>query len=157
MILSTHYMAGMAVAGQTESWLLMPIASLVSHFLLDRIPHWEYLDTTKQIKSHFHLVLIDLFAPAIFFLFLFSKGFLNLQDLLWLNLGGFFGILPDGLVFLKHITKSKNIWLKKFFNFHRNNHTLIDLPRFWGIITQGTIISLCLYLIFIAKIGRAHV
>ncbi len=151
MILSTHFVFGMAVASQTDSRLLMPALSLASHFLLDRIPHWEYLDNAKQIKNNFHLVFLDLLSPTIVSCLFFYWGWINFETLFWLNLGGFFAILPDGIVFLRYITKSKNIWLKKFFNFHRKNHTLVDLNKYWGIITQVFIIFLSVGLIFIAK------
>lgn len=151
MILSTHYAVGMAVASQTDSFILMPLLSMASHFLLDRIPHWEYLENEKQIKSNIPLIFLDLVAPAALSLLLFSSGALDFQSVFWLNWGGFFGILPDGIVFLKVVTKSKNSWLKKFFQWHRKNHTLIDLKPFWGIVSQGTIIFLSMVLVSIAK------
>lgn len=151
MILSTHYVVGMAVASQTGSPLLMPLLSMASHFILDRIPHWEYLENEKQIKNNIPLIFLDLVAPAALSLLVFSSGALDFQNLFWLNLGGFFGILPDGMVFLKIVTKSKNIWLKKFFNFHRKNHTKTDLGRFWGIATQSTIFLICAIVVSIAK------
>ncbi len=151
MILSTHYAVGMAIASQTDYWLLMPIASLISHFVLDRIPHWEYLDSSKQIKNNIPIIALDLLFPATVSLMLFANGILDFKELFWLNLGGFFGILPDGLVFLKIVTRSKNAWLKGFFKFHRKNHTLKNLKPFWGALSQAIIIVTCLGLISIAK------
>jgi hypothetical protein len=116
MTLSAHAVVGAALS---SAFRLNPGASLLigfmSHFLLDRVPHWDYelpsanidevnpfnndLPINRQAWRDWSKIGLDVFLGLSFtFIFFLSNG----QNFSWLSLlaGALGGMLPDGLQLL---------------------------------------------------------
>jgi len=160
MTLATHAVVG---AGVASAFGLMPggafCAGFASHFLLDRLPHWDYelksatinkvdpLKSTwtinRQATRDFIKISFDLllgFSLALIFFAGNGQGY-------WLSIlfGAFGGMLPDGLQFL--YLKLRREPLTLFFRFHSLMHSSIKIKNtFWGLFLTALVFSFALIL-----------
>lgn len=147
MILSTHYITGAALASQVDSLPLIVILPIFLHFVLDMIPHWEYIDKAEEIKTHYHYILLDLLVGPLLILSIYIWGALDFHKLVWLQIGAFFSLLPDGASFLYLAIFPRSKALKKFFSLHQKIHNDIKPRKFLGISVQAVIFLMSLLLI----------
>jgi len=149
MILSTHFVAGAAVASYTDSPILLAVLPLFLHFLLDMFPHWEYLDEFSELKQRITQtkLALDIAAGPLFVLFavFFSYG-TDLKKLFWFFFAGAVGVFPDALSFF-HFLFPRNKILKKIFNFHQFIHSRKELDWKVGTFIQLLIDALAIFLI----------
>lgn len=146
MILTVHLLAG-AVIAQNFPYLIPGLFSaFLSHYFLDFLFHREYLIKNileKRWRNSFFdflKVVLDLLF-GIFLVLVFSK------NILLAFVGGFFGILPDGMTFL-FLLFPRNKFLKKHYYFHRRViHFFANkkIPLFWGIFNQVLLFSIAVY------------
>ncbi|MFH0876186.1 MAG: hypothetical protein V1859_09690 [archaeon] len=148
MLFIPHIIIGLAVGKFIHPLLLIAIISILSHFALDALPHWDIvlnkpdgqrmnLKTWKRQplitkEKVFLLTLIQLILTLIVALII--KGENRVQALV---VGGFFGIFPDLLD-----------WILVFFNLpsiHFFKHKHISLLP--GLLLQVSISLLGLYII----------
>ena len=47
MVLVPHMLVGAAIGSQVSSYWLAFLFGLMSHYLLDSLPHWDYLQKFK--------------------------------------------------------------------------------------------------------------
>lgn len=158
MLLAPHVLVGAAIAATVPNPLLGLVFAFLSHFLLDRIPHWEYsIEPLKEIKTKgtrhcmpiLRRVAIDIAAG--FILMIFALALHKGESSFFLALfGGFFGILPDGLAMLFFLRKDNGLLsrgLKILYAFHQKIH--FDkkkvLPLRIGLATQAIAVLLALY------------
>jgi len=152
MILTSHIIVSGLLGATTKNYFLAALFGLVSHYVLDGIPHWDYLSDefesrTKTEKNFFKnkkfwneifKISIDIFIGLIFiFTILKISGY---QSRIAVIISIFFGILPDPLGLLYWITKWKFIkWNADLQEFvHHSIHSKIN-QKFWsGIIIQTT-------------------
>lgn len=161
MLLAPHILVGAAVAASTPNPLLGLIFAFLSHFLLDRIPHWEYsIDPLKQIKTMgakrcmpmFRRVALDLSIGLIVLILALALSKNDAPSLIYI-FGGFFGIFADGLSFLLFLAPKNAILvklLKSFYALHRGVHfnKKMGLPPLRiGLATQAIAVLLALYFI----------
>ena len=59
MILTPHILAGAAIGANSSNFLTAFIFGLASHFVLDALPHWDYIDKI-DISRPSHLIKIGL-------------------------------------------------------------------------------------------------
>jgi len=122
MILSTHFIAGAAVASQTNNPAILVILPLTIHFVLDFIPHWEYVEEAAELKHKIPQLILDLLSgPLAILLVSYYVYGLDFGTIIWLFIGGFMGVLPDGFSFL-YFCYPRNRFLKKLFSFHESIH-----------------------------------
>ncbi len=119
MIITVHFLFGAILITTIPNIFLAVFLIIITHYLLDIIPHWEYsIENIK--KKNWKKSLPDFLKLAIDFLisvlivFLFSKN-----PALALT-GGFLSIIPDGLIFLQLVMPNKI--LKAHLNFHNKFH-----------------------------------
>jgi hypothetical protein len=160
MLLAPHIIVGAAVAAQFSNPALGLGFAFLSHFLLDRIPHWEYsVEGLKNIKTSgikkclplLKKVFLDVSAG---FLVAGLASFLSQDDIpLWAWLfGGLFGALPDSFSFLLFLKRGSNgllyNFLKVFYMLHQRVHysKKNGLPPLRiGLSTQAIAVLLALY------------
>lgn len=167
MILTPHLIVGATIGAKIHSLWLVIILSLASHFILDKIFHWEYSSgknsffrkfrETRDLKSLFMFVgqmIVDaLVGLAIVFVSMKIKGLLDTESLKYVLIGCFFSILPDitlGTSFLfKNSTISKNYFIihNKYLHFKREIEKEGKLT-FLGIFTQIIVVVISLLLLF---------
>ena len=136
MILTPHIIAGAALATQINNPILLAISALTLHHFLDVTPHWDY-DIYRSKKKTAIKVGIDIVVASIIILYLVWD--LRLEKQISIILGGFFGVLPDGLLFINIISGRK--LFVRFVKFHDFWHHLIikkdkKPPLVLGLATQ---------------------
>lgn len=152
-----HILFGIVIGLEFHSaWLIIPIA-LLSHFILDYIPHWdgffdkEYFQETgiaRITKRDFIVKFIDfsfMVLITVFFYYIYIRGGSSLIDKSDLVLGAIMALLPD-IVKIGYFTRLKR---KKSFNNYLHFHSRIQKDISWkkGLITQGILlVILLLYL-----------
>ena len=159
MLLAPHILVGAAVAASTSNPILGLLFAFLSHFILDRIPHWEYsAEALKTIPTKGILyvapilrrVALDITAGFVVLIVAVAISSDNIPFTAW-AFGGFFGILPDGLSFLLFTRRKNGRWgkfLKIFYLFHQKAHfdKKMGLPPLRiGLSTQAIAILLALY------------
>ena len=144
MVLTPHLLVGAAIATNIRFLPLALALAFLSHYFLDFLPHLEYSIENIQEKRwksslpDFLKVFLDISIGA-FLVFIISKNFFLAGT------GGFFAILPDGLIFLGLIFPSKLLTLHD--TFMKRIHFLKDkkISPFWGILCQSLIIAVAIY------------
>lgn len=161
MVLTPHSVVGAAIA---SAFKLNPLSALIagfaSHFLLDRIPHWDYeLDSATideenplnndipirggSLKDWLKIGFDLLLGPCLVLVFFKLNG----QDMSTISLlaGAFGGILPDGLQFLYMKFRREPFIL--FYRFHNLMCSTIKIKgTLWGPFWQAVVIFLALIL-----------
>lgn len=154
MILIPHILVGAVIGAKIKHFGWIVILGLISHLILDRIPHWDYANDAlkKFVKNKCYKILfvfilqviIDaLIGLAIVFLIVWKKELLNLRDLQFISAGILVSILPDFLLGIASIVGAFYNKFKKittgYINFHKNvlHHPKhIKKPTWLGVSTQ---------------------
>lgn len=149
MILSTHFITGATVASFTDNPPTLIVSALILHFVMDVIPHWQYVYTIPGLKKKRNqaFTALDLLAGPLIIAIL--VGTADLSRLLWLYLGGILAMLPDFFSFLSIIFPN-NILLEKMLYFHdvlqKKSHRY-GRVKIIGITTQLTVIFLAFWVL----------
>ena len=117
MVLTPHILAGAALGASITNPAAAAVGAFALHFALDAIPHWDY-DIYSSRKKAALKVGADLAIAGIAVLFLIRH--MPPEQQISTLIGGFFGVLPDGLLFLSFIFKNK--YLDRFARFHNVWH-----------------------------------
>jgi hypothetical protein len=127
MILTPHILVGAAIGAKTQNLGLIVILGILSHFILDKIPHWDYqclgiknFKKTKNFKAlffNFLKIAIDgLIGLLIVLLVIWQKNILNLNYLPFILFGIFTCLLPDIALGFSLFFSGK--FAKKYIDFH---------------------------------------
>lgn len=139
MILIPHILVGAVIMKfMPHNFWIIPMI-FFSHYLLDMIPHREYLDMDLSIKKAAWKIFLDFFVGCglVFYFLGFSW---------WLILGMICAILPDSPILLYAFRRENKI-LKSYFNFNDFLH-FYALPPVWlGILTQLSVVLIGLILL----------
>lgn len=152
MLLTPHTFVGVAIASAVQNPILAFILAFISHFLGDKIPHWDFYSNTKRedrIKGWRPLAVMgDLAVGVAVGVAFTSYYFWGLNDP---NLAfraficGIASVLPDALSSITIIGDKENKFLKSLNTIQSKMQFQAPLP--WGIITQVIIILVSLYFI----------
>ncbi|OIO17604.1 hypothetical protein COV56_02855 [Candidatus Kuenenbacteria bacterium CG11_big_fil_rev_8_21_14_0_20_37_9] len=120
--------SGLLIGNQIGNPWLAFLMGVISHFVLDAIPHdirelneWQNRDNNKKkqaIEGYF-----DAFFILLLTIFLLSINKLSLGQTTVSALVGVF--MPDLLWIMPWVFNYKNKWLEKYENFHLTVHKLI--------------------------------
>jgi len=118
MFITPHMLAGAVVGVKVSSPWTAIFLGLFSHYLLDFLPHWDYLKELKiDKKEHFFLkIFLDLIIGTIIVLFLVW----NMPNKIIILIAISFALLPDFLEFIYINFKVKK--LEFLSNFHHKIH-----------------------------------
>jgi len=164
MILTPHILVGATIGIKTKKSLLIIILGLLSHFILDIIPHWDYslsnirhFSTTKDYNLLFidiSKILIDVIIGLLIVIFILRKKImLNKNYIPYVVLGIFVSVLPDILWVLAGFVE--NELLDKFVTFHHHLHYKPQkegMVTFLGLITQ--IVTILIAILFLNHIPQ---
>jgi hypothetical protein len=121
MILSPHFLASAALAAHIKRPILIVIFALILHFFIDRVPHWDYkVSGTSKLRAGL-LVAADLFFGAIVVAVIALAKNWTFHYYFLVNLGVFFGLLPDGLIVLWKMYP-QNRYLSTYHYFKKKFH-----------------------------------
>lgn len=148
MIITSHMLVGAAIGVQSPNIWTAFCFGVISHYLLDFIPHWEYLETIKITKAnHLMKIFIDFIIGVIVILIIF--WFFPFNKIIIIS--GIFGaLLPDFIEFLYKNFKIK--FLRPLVIFHNKIHYFKDVS-FWPGLPGALIVLLLSILTIFRKWG----
>lgn len=146
MLLLSHTITGAVIGQKINDPTIIILLAFTSHFILDRIPHWNYNVPDKFDLWEFSKTLPDIITSILVylvFLFAYPDQWLNI------SLGVCFAILPDFLTLTQYIPGLK-ILFKSLNKFHLKiqGHINKRYKTFWGLLSQIIYITL-LIIIFV--------
>jgi hypothetical protein len=167
MLITPHVLVGGAlgslVSTTNEGRIIGFAAGLVSHYLLDAVPHWERLFGPKDNSSirnipaskwpaHvFVQAAIDVFVGFALLLVLaegYSRSLWSSSPVFWAGLGAALPDLIDNVPFWKHKTRTIPV-LSLLEKLHRAAHIKSEsqkkLPKYTGLYTQILCIALAIF------------
>lgn len=152
MLETPHVALGIAIAIKTGNpWVAIPL-SLASHFLLDKVPHWNphfYTETKKYgkpKKNSTYLAIADESVAIILTLFIAYSFWPDINKSILILVCSLLSVLPDQIKFPYFFFNLHSGFIKKWVDFERNIQ--VEVKPFWGIITQITVVLSSLFWIF---------
>jgi len=145
MLSIAHGSTGALIASKIPNpFISFPII-LASHFLEDRIPHWDVGQGLTEGKKR----KLDAFLQELFFDFplsiiivyaLFQIG----RPFDWhIWFGWFVGLLPDIVEFPYLFLRIRGKYINRFASFHNSFHQSTP-SKFWGLLPQAFVLLLIL-------------
>ncbi|MEX1995189.1 MAG: hypothetical protein WD887_00215 [Candidatus Saccharimonadales bacterium] len=149
MVAINHALTGGLVAVAIGKPVLALPAALVSHFLIDMLPHWNY-QVPGGPKLRPILIGIDMLASAAVLIFI-GLG-LGTETKLFIA-GGILGIVPD-LMWAPYILHSRPAPMDKKTPLHmvRRLHLKIQ----WNESTRGLVVEMAWLLLMLLLIFRLN-
>ena len=137
MTLTNHFMTGVGIAVLTKNpYIAFPLA-LVSHYVLDSLPHYGFKIWDQRNQGKFKIVfrtmlVLDVILFSLFFNFLLSS---NVPS--WYYFAGLFAYLPDLAWWYIWAIPEKFGTVRAELNFINRFHSNIQkFERLWGVIPE---------------------
>jgi len=152
MLETPHVALGAAIAIKVGNpYLAIPLA-LASHFLLEKVPHWNpHLNT--EMKKHGHLtnktkliIALDTTLALGLGIIVALKALPNSSLSILVIASSFASIIPDLLESPYFIFGVRNKYIQRWIALQKKIQ--IDTTPFWGILTQVVVLLSTLYWIF---------
>jgi hypothetical protein len=147
-----HVIVGAAIAARVVNPLLSFPLILGSHFLLDKVPHWNpHLNTemkkygyiTRESKT---IIVIDSTIAALSGLYIASLYLPDTSRAAVILFGGLLGVLPDIIEAPYFFLKQKTAFIDKWIKFQKSIQ--VDAPIVPGLTTQILTSVVALWWIF---------
>ena len=139
MLETPHALVGMVIAAAIPNPLVSLPLALLSHFVVDMLPHWNWEPDTRPLSLLG--IILDLILLEILTVYFVAHS----SQPLTLATGSFLAILPD-LLEAPHIFFGfHNKYLQKLYDFQKsiqNKATVVP-----GILTQLLLSALCLLIL----------
>lgn len=152
MLETPHVIVGAAIATKVGNpYLAIPLA-FMSHFVLDRIPHWnphfftESNKFGKPIKSSIAIAVVDELIALGSGLYIAYQFIPDYKMVATIMACCFFSVLSDQIKYPYFFMNVKKGFLAKWVKLERSMQ--IEVSPFWGITTQTLTILTSLYWIF---------
>lgn len=147
MLSIAHGPTGAFIASKISNPLISFPLILASHFLEDRVPHWDVgqgLTSQKKSKkmAFFQELFFD-FPLSLLIIYLFFQAGRPFDWRPWF--GWFIGLLPDFIEFPYIFLQNRSPFIKKFAAFHSWTHRSTP-HKFWGLLPQGLVLLAILLL-----------
>ena len=146
MVITPHMLVGAAIGVYSKNIETAFLFGLISHYLIDFLPHWEYLTQPKISKVSDALkIFLD------FFIGLAAVSFLvwNSHAKIIIAFAIFGSLLPDGLYFLSKIYDGVGSKILKIhFDFHYKLHYFKNLSFWQGLPATLVVIIISIFLIW---------
>jgi hypothetical protein len=152
MLETPHVALGIALAVKSGNpWVAIPL-SLASHFLLDRVPHWNphfYSETVKlgkpKRKSTYFAIADEIVAASLtlYFAYQFLPDY---RQSILIMICSLMSVLPDQIKLPYFFMNQRQGILKKWVDFERGIQ--VEIKPFWGTVTQLVVIIASLFWIF---------
>jgi hypothetical protein len=151
MLETPHVALGIAIATKFPNpWISIPL-SFASHFVLDKLPHWNphtYTETVKNggpSRSTITVAVVDgLISLGLGFGFAY-KALPNQALALTIIACSFASVLPDVSKYPFFLFKKLRHGIyKKWVDYERTLQVQVD-SVFWGLATQALLILACIW------------
>jgi len=146
-----HTIVGATIAIKIPNPLISLPLALLSHFVLDFVPHWnpslytETLKLGKLTRKSNLIIALDTTLSLILGFFIISRFWPNIEQSIIILLACFMAVLPDVIEGFYFYLGIKNRLLKRFIKFQHEHQANIKIIP--GLLTQATTIIICLYFI----------
>ncbi len=143
MIITPHMLVGTAIGIHSNNIGMAFLFGLISHYLIDLLPHWEYLDEIKiNRRKDLIKILLDFILGLLVVLFLIWN---QPEKMIIVGFAIFGSLLPDFLIFGYKTFGTKV--LKIHYNFHYKIHYFKYLSFWAGLPATLIVIIVSLFLI----------
>jgi hypothetical protein len=152
MLETPHVLVGAAIASKITNPLLSIPISLVSHFVLEKVPHWNpHLNTEtekfgKPTTKSTIIALIDVTTSLIAGSYIAFRAYPNTLQVINILACCFVASLPDVVEAPYFFLGIRNKAMKKWIEWQKSIQ--IDTKFFLGMATQITTILASIYWIF---------
>ncbi len=150
MYLTVHATIGVLIGEQVAHPLASFVLGAVSHFLIDSIPHGDYVRLGLHEEKHIHTITMKLIASIdtslmVGVLWLFTPPSLMTPSVTAAVIGS---VAPDFLWGFHELTRWR--FLKPYRKFHTwfHPHPQKDVPFWFGTLYQFILVSLIIFLRF---------
>lgn len=149
MVLMPHMLVGAIVGSRMKNIWSVFVLSLASHYFLDFLPHWDYLNKIDPDNLiHLTKIGIDVILGFALVIILSLKYSRKTRELIFFGAG--VAIFPDFLNFI-HVNL-KLEWLKTVVDFHNLIHYWTGLS-FWQGFSAAIIVIFAAIIILKRKWG----
>jgi hypothetical protein len=147
-----HIVVGAAIAMKVVNPALAIPLAFGSHFILDRIPHWnphlntEVKENGKPTKKSSVIVIIDVCTALALGFFIASRVLPNTSHAITILAASFASVLPDVIEGPYFFLGIKSKFIKKWISFQKSiqvNTTIVP-----GLLTQVITIAAAFWWIF---------
>ncbi|MBU0572298.1 hypothetical protein KKH23_01345 [Patescibacteria group bacterium] len=152
MLETPHVAVGAAIATKVVNPILAIPLAFGSHFLLEKIPHWNpHLNTEtekygKPTQKSTAVVIIDVCASLALGFFIASKALPNTSHAATILVASFASVLPDIIEGPYFFLGIRNKFIKKWIIFQKSLQE--DTNIIPGLLTQALTIFAALWWIF---------
>lgn len=140
MLETPHVIVGAAIASKIPNPLISLPLAFGSHFILDKVPHWNpHLNTETQkygkvTKKSTALVVMDVGLALVSGLTIASTSLPSVSHALVILFGSFFAVLPDVVEGPYFFLNYKTNFIKKWIAFQKSIQT--DTTPVPGLLIQ---------------------
>ena len=153
MLETPHVAVGVAIATKIPNPLIAIPLAFASHFVLDKIPHWNphlYTETKKDGKPSSKSTAIAVLDVAT--AFVIGSGFAyralpNVKMAVVILACSLASVLSDVIKYPYYYFHLRQKWLVWWVNLERSIQ--VDTNVFWGLLTQGLIVAASLWWILV--------
>lgn len=150
MLETPHVAVGIALATKFPNpWVAIPL-SVASHFVLDKIPHWNphiYTETQKlghPSKRSTALALVDISASLGLGLLFAFKALPDYSQALLIIICSLASVASDVIKYPYYYFNLRPAWMIKWVKFERSLQ--VDTKSvFWGLFNQSAVVAASLY------------
>ena len=140
MLETPHVIVGAAIASNIPNpYIALPLA-LASHFVLERVPHWnphlntEFEKNGKVTRQSTAIVIADVILAISFGTFIASLKLPDINHFLTIMFACLFSVLPDVVEGPYFFLGLKSEAIKRWIKFQKSIQ--VDTKPFWGLFTQ---------------------
>jgi hypothetical protein len=147
-----HVAVGAAIAMKVVNPALAIPLAFGSHFILDKIPHWnphlntEVIENGKPTKKSSVIVIIDVCASLALGFFIASKALPSTSHATTILVASFASVLPDIIEGPYFFLGIRNKFIKKWIVFQKSLQVNTSVVP--GLLTQAITIAAALWWIF---------
>lgn len=163
MIVTPHLLLGAAIGAKIKHFGWIIVLAIISHFILDKIPHWDYgkkalekFTRNKSFKTLFiffaKMIFDGLIGLTIVVIIILQKNLLNINDIIPIAIGIAASLFPDlDLGVIKLLGRKFKNFSTSYIKFHNKFLHIkkhISKPTFLGVGTQ-VVVSIIAILILL--------
>lgn len=152
MLETPHVIVGATIATKIPNPLISIPLAFASHFVLDRIPHWnphlnteikKYGAVTKLTRN---IVILDVVAALASGIYIANLAMPDAAHAMTILFASFAAVLPDVIEGPYFFLKWKTDFIEKWIKFQKAIQ--VDAPIKLGLATQALTIIACFWWIF---------
>ncbi|MBU0648328.1 hypothetical protein KJ855_04065 [Patescibacteria group bacterium] len=140
MVSSVHLMSGAAIASSTDNWLIIVFGSLILHFVLDIVPHWNPDPKKWPVWKYAASAVVDV-ALAVLIILWLAGWKISWQMVVAMLVSE----LPDILALIGYVFKVKV--LESYNKWHANIQ--VHSFNFFGFASQVVALIIMGYIVYV--------